>query len=689
MALDPIERLNYYQHQYVGAEDFRDQQAYHRDALRRHELGSHSWGIVTGCRLIEVPREGDDPFVDVYLLPGTAVDGFGRKIVVLEPVRIDPKLFSAYHGNNPVSLALWMQYDEVPARTATGGFAPCTDAEAYGRLTETYRFLVDEPPDRDPIMVGGDEAKLAAVAAAGDPVEPEDGSVPYQDFPDNERAARWPIRLGTVSWHGTPQKFTKTIGTGADAAEIEKNAEKIRGEGRVYAGFVGSAVLAEGPALRFAPRVAFADPDADPFASVEGQLRVDGRIIAKKDLYLHGGKVSWQESGGGESGKPLWIQRLGAGGKIDLRIHIGDTGSANTRLTVGPGPSEKVVLAVAGNDTVDIPTGTLRFDGPPRQVIDLALGLGTYGIGRHSGSIYYRSAAGHYWHAGGTHEDGDGDAGSGGDQLMYLSPGGGLHFSNYYRQFVNAVVDSQIFGIGAQKDTLYFRSANYFAWYLGGSQSPLQLDPGGGGSEAMRLDPASRLTVQGGVRSLGRVEIWGNALDFRTASGGIDTDIMEIQRVNTGSDNNDLRITIGDNMGGGDRLIVGPRYSGDGQFYEQFVVENNGDVRVARDLYVRGSKIPLIDVVSGNLVMNRPGGSGIAGPIVVPSTGLTQVGSAEVILALTDIGNDFSANDARWRVEPVNKTIVPPNKVSFNIAWTVGDSDGWLYALSYIVIFRP
>lgn len=630
MALDPVERLNYYQHQYVGAEDFRDQQAYHRDALRRHELGPHSWGIVTGCTLVEIDREGDDPFVDVYLLPGTAVDGFGRKIVVLEPVKIDPGLFSAYHDGSLVSLALWMLYDEVPARTATGGFAPCTDAEAFGRLTETYRFIVATPRNRDPIMVAGIEASLAADAVEGDPVEPEDGSVPYQDFPDSERAANWPILLGTVRWHGTARKFSRTEGTGANDAEKKKNADRIRNAGRHYAGFIGCAVLAEGPELRFAPRTPVVDRDIDPFASIEGQLRVDGRITAKKDVFLHGGKVSWQGDGGTDS-TPLWIQRLpGPNGGADLRIHIGDTADKDSRLTIGPGPTpatEKVVLAVAGDDKVHVPTGELHFDGQPRQVI-------------------------------------------------------------------NVKANGQRFGLGVQDETLYVRSPSGFVWYQGGAAALGQFDSGGG-AEAMLLDGSRRLTVPGGVRSLGRVELWGTALDFRTETGSTDTDPMEIQRINTGSDTNDLRITIGDNLGGGDRLVVGPLYAGDGGFREQLIVENWGDVKVGRDLHVTralyvGGRKALIDVMAGEIIVNQlTWGTGMTTAINLVSPALATVSSVEIIVALSDIGNAFGANDARWRVGVVNKTLQPPNGVSFNISWTVGDSDGHLHSVSYVAIFRP
>ena len=98
MADETIERMNYFQFQQIGAEDFRIEQAYHRDARARHDLGPHSWGIVEGCRIVETPREGDAGFVDLKLTPGLATDGFGRRIVLLEPVAVPPELFAAFNS---------------------------------------------------------------------------------------------------------------------------------------------------------------------------------------------------------------------------------------------------------------------------------------------------------------------------------------------------------------------------------------------------------------------------------------------------------------------------------------------------------------------------------------------------------------------------------------------------------------
>ena len=78
-----IERPNYYQLQFLGADDFKAEQAYHRDMRRRHNIGPHRWGIVTGLELVERPRDGGG--FDVYIEPGMAIDGFGREIFIVAP----------------------------------------------------------------------------------------------------------------------------------------------------------------------------------------------------------------------------------------------------------------------------------------------------------------------------------------------------------------------------------------------------------------------------------------------------------------------------------------------------------------------------------------------------------------------------------------------------------------------------
>jgi hypothetical protein len=682
MAAEPIERLNYFQFQYLGAEDLIAQQAYHRDMRRRHNLGPHTTGIITGLSLVERAREGDAPFVDVYVLPGICVDGYGRDIIVLEPVRIDGELFAAY--NTDRHLELWIAYDELAAQTATGGFAPCADAESYARVRETYRFAIGTiDPSHDEIVVAGRNAVPAAVGA-DDTVIPADESIAFQDFPDNERQARWLVRLGMCHWDGTVRKFRQA-------------AAGMLSEGRHYAGFVGAALLSESGALRIAPRTAAADVDLADFATVDGRLQVNGRIVAKKDVFLHGGKLSLQSAGGSDETVPLWLQRLSnpVGSGSDLRIHIGDTPAKNARLTIGPGPAatsiatEKVVLGVRGDDKVDIPTGRLRFGAQTRQHIDLwgtdDNAVAPYGIGVQGGATYFRTGGDFYWHLNGEHSDANGDPGAGGARLMRLSGQGSLHFSNDFRQFLNVVANGQTFGMGVQDLTLYQRSWSDFAWYRGGSHGMGHFDSGGG-ALAMWLDGASRLSVMGGVTSRSTVSLWGGKLEFLTGAGGTDTDPLEVMRITNAPNRNDLRIVIGDDDVGDDRLTVGP-VTGAG-FLEKFVVQNNGDVRIAGDLYVRGSKVPpAIDVVTGKYFLNRISNGTETVQLSVSTGRLASISDAHITVALSDIGNQHAANDARWAVSWDNTRILAGSTAIFPIRCEVGDSDGNLFFFSFVAVF--
>src|SRR5580692_59734 len=115
-----IERLNYYEGEFLGAIDFQDEQEYHRDMRRRHNIGQHTWGIVTGLELAQAPNgnmDGANTEVDVYLQPGMAVDGFGREIVALSQMQLTASMFQAFYSNNPnaspVYMYVWIAYQQA------------------------------------------------------------------------------------------------------------------------------------------------------------------------------------------------------------------------------------------------------------------------------------------------------------------------------------------------------------------------------------------------------------------------------------------------------------------------------------------------------------------------------------------------------------------------------------------------
>jgi len=72
-----------------------------------------------------------------------------------------------------------------------------------------------------------------------------------------------------------------------------------------------------------------------------------------------------------------------------------------------------------------------------------------------------------------------------------------LFFENATRQMLNLY--NQIYGIGVQSDTLYFRTDTGYAWFRDGVHTNVQNDPGPGGLLLMRLDGSGNLFTTGAV----------------------------------------------------------------------------------------------------------------------------------------------------------------------------------------------
>lgn len=533
MATDEILRLHYYERQYLGAADLEDQQTYLRDMRRRHNIGHHTWGIVIGLLLVEEPVAGDPTAVDVFIQPGMAIDGFGREIIVMAPVKLDPLLFSSFA--NQQHRSVWIQFEQQLANQAQGGYAQCNGTNQFGRIQETYKVVIDpNPPTHDDVSVNG---ILEPPGSTDLPIPPDD-SIPFQEFPDDNNQPSWLIQLGWVNWDGVNVKFIPTN----PASRLTDDRSYV---GAVAANIYGPVPVPASPdpttdAPRFViqPRILPADPDAADFAEIMGRLQVDGRLIALKDVLLYGGKLQFKDSAGGDGKVPLWEQRtIGPSGVgTDLRIHIGDDATSaadTTRLSIGPlatdGKSELDVLAVRASNFVDIATGTLTFGAATRQMIHLW--QDKYGIGVQAGTQYYRTDGEFIWYRGGKHSDTQGDPGTGGTTQMTLDGAGSLSVSNDIAGGHDLTVAHDIsvgndinfgsstrqmlnlwninYGVGVQNACLYNRSDFDFCWFRRGTHSDNRDDPGFGGALAMKLDSSSNLSVTGDVSVGGNLSVTG------------------------------------------------------------------------------------------------------------------------------------------------------------------------------------
>lgn len=297
MAQNSIERPQYYQGQYLGAEDFTAEQSYHRDMRRRHNLGPHAWGIVIGLQLVLEDQEAGSG-KDVFIEPGLAIDGYGREIIALRRHKLDPAAFLSFTVDNHYQV--WIAYDEEGSSRPAWGYGGCDDQ--FDRVLESFRVLVQpsEPEDYT-VVVDGETLEK------GDPPLPPDLSVPYQELPQGEDG-RWLLRLGSVRWNGSG--FVDTV------------AGKLS-EGRLYHGAVAARLLAPAGALRIHDRAieTLSATDAGVAVTVEGSLQVERDIIAKDDIHVDGGKLDFRKTDG-SGGEEFAITRAESAGGDDLRLQV-------------------------------------------------------------------------------------------------------------------------------------------------------------------------------------------------------------------------------------------------------------------------------------------------------------------------------------------------------------------------------
>ena len=283
-----IERLNYYEGEFLGAADFQAEQEYHRDMRRRHNIGQHTWGIVSGLDLVQIPNgtsvPGANPSlpeVDVYVQPGMAVDTFGREIVVLNKVQLTQDLFSPFvsaanpgGGLNPPSqtMYVWLSYVPVLLQPPTD---PCTVANqpnAYGRIQEAFALSVSKDmsgPANDAIVVDGKTLPLPTPLQPGDIVFPSDNSIPYQEFSTDDSTVNWHILLGQVTWFSTLGVF----------GQLDNSKAQL---GRLYCGAVAATIYAPAAALSIKDRFSQSPlPSGRPgvAATVEGSLTVTNQVL--------------------------------------------------------------------------------------------------------------------------------------------------------------------------------------------------------------------------------------------------------------------------------------------------------------------------------------------------------------------------------------------------------------------------
>jgi hypothetical protein len=326
MALSPASRVNYYDRQYIRLAELRDEQAYHLQQRRRHNLSHHTWGIVVGLELL---IEDGRPVVR----PGLAVDGYGRELLLLNRAVCGREQFDRLGARR---LDLWLEYrlDLDDDRLAP---AECGSADASRRYRATERAEVvvtrggARPDPRHPPGVPPAAFEEPLLATPDDPVQ------------------RWPVYLGRIAMDISDQGEASYEIDGADRIYVGLNAGLIDHPGnggrielgrrtaevdskrvgddeyryaadpqREFAVFAGGA-----PSVELQPTLAV----YDSATQIRGATEVHGNLV------LDGGTLQFPDaaSAAARTGGVPALYRCGD----ELRLDLGTLAEGSRALAIG------------------------------------------------------------------------------------------------------------------------------------------------------------------------------------------------------------------------------------------------------------------------------------------------------------------------------------------------------------------
>ena len=346
-------RVHYYPGQFLRPGDFEDEQAYHLAAHRRHNIGHHTWGIVTGLEIVVDPQTGG-----LMLRPGAAIDGFGRRLIVPDPRPIGAQVF-ADKGSD--LLDVYLNYARTGGEAPPAGYAGCVEGDdaAFYRWSERplLSFEAGDPT--------ADRRSPPHVLDA-------DRGFDASRTPPDEPQRRWPLFLASIAYDraSTADPFTADLAgrpyvglaAGSVAAPSGRGRIQIgserRGDPNRFAVFVPEA---ETSATAGRPRLAITDA---------GDVGVLGNTTVEGDLTVDGHGVELLAGSVRPAGAyPAQLYRVIENGEDELRVEMAEPGAQGPeRVVIGTWRQGAFdpCLTVANDCTVTV-HGDLVVEGAVAQ----------------------------------------------------------------------------------------------------------------------------------------------------------------------------------------------------------------------------------------------------------------------------------------------------------------------------------
>jgi hypothetical protein len=131
----PVQRLNYFNHQFLRAEDFKTEQDYHLSMRRLHNSLLHTPGVAEGLKVVF-----DTGATAVTVRQGKAIDKFGNEIILPNDTRIE---LSGMPANAAIFLTIAYREEQTDPSNETG-------VQGNTRWTETALVTPSVAAPSDP-----------------------------------------------------------------------------------------------------------------------------------------------------------------------------------------------------------------------------------------------------------------------------------------------------------------------------------------------------------------------------------------------------------------------------------------------------------------------------------------------------------------------------------------------------------
>ena len=141
-----VERLRYFDGEYLRANDFKTEQSYHAGMRRRLNRELHLYGIVEGLELVPDADSFPPAAVQFSITAGFAIDQLGREIVISQPYALANDVVLRRKGVQTGTYELWICYQEQASGLPSAGYSTCNQSGENTRYEESFDIVLVPSP---------------------------------------------------------------------------------------------------------------------------------------------------------------------------------------------------------------------------------------------------------------------------------------------------------------------------------------------------------------------------------------------------------------------------------------------------------------------------------------------------------------------------------------------------------------